>query len=728
MVRPSILGGAYVVALVLAAAGEQGGNERALGREAETLARAVMNRLGSEVLRFELALLGLAFLLGALLGVVAAGIVRLRDHLARGEPRSERSVAWRSLPVTAALHAFIFAHAMAQQPALYADRWYAHGGLPRTVQVLTTDVLHPSGVIALGLGVLLLYILGARATRRSLPRRLRRALGLGGLSAFAVARAGSAVVPEGAAPEPSASPPPPSSPSPSPSSASRSANAGRRAGDPRPNVLVLAVDSLRADHLEPRVAPHLSALAARGTRFERAYVSLPRTFPSWTTLLTGRYPQHHGIRSMFPRFEERARDLDALPARLTDAGYSTAVTSDYAGDIFGRIDLGFARAVVPRFDLPTLARERALERETPLFPFLVTPLGRATFPALRASNTAADPELLASDAVHLLGELAAGPDPFFLTVFFSTVHFPYAAPDPWERAFTQASYRGRFKYDKPVSLGGGQREGDRSDGTADAEDEAQLRGLYDGAVASVDAAAARVLAALHDLGREGDTVIVVTADHGETLYDGGHGEGHGDHLFGDEAVHVPLAIVDPRRPVGHVEPALVRDVDLAPTLYALTGVEPPADLDGRSLVAALDGAGVPPSLAFAETGLWFTRDIAGLSPSLRLPYPAIGELLEADDAHGGQLVLASRFTALTRLAKHRMVRDERWKLLYLPTREGAVYQLFDTLADPLELRDVAAEHPDQVARLRTELLHWMLADEATTLQGGLVVPREDTPR
>jgi arylsulfatase A-like enzyme len=452
---------------------------------------------------------------------------------------------------------------------------------------------------------------------------------------------------------------------------------------------------------------------------------LPRTFPSWTTLLTGRYPQHHGIRSMFPRYEERTRDFDALPARLTDAGYTTVVTSDYAGDIFGRIDLGFGRAEVPSFDLSTLARERALERETPLLPFLVTSLGRDAFPALRSSNTAADPDVLAGDAVRLLTQLAPRPDPFFLTVFFSTVHFPYAAPDPWERAFTRPGYRGRFKYDKPITLGDG---AGLAPAAVDAEDETQLRGLYDGAVASVDAAAARILAALHRLGRDGDTLVVITADHGETLYDGGHGEGHGDHLFGDEAVHVPLVIVDPRRPGGRIERALVRDVDLAPTLYALTGTTPPADLDGRSLVPALDGAPLASALAFAETGLWFTRDIAALPPAWRLPYPAIGELLEADDAHGGQLVLASRFTALTRLAKHRMARDDQWKLLYLPTRQGPICQLFDTVADPLETRDVAAEHPEQVARLRTELLHWMLEDPTTTLLDGMVVPRAEASR
>src|SRR5262249_17170971 len=142
------------------------------------------------------------------------------------------------------------------------------------------------------------------------------------------------------------------------------------AEDERMNVLVLAADSLRADRLDPRVAPTLAALASRGTRFDRAYVSLPRTFPSWVTLLTGRHPHHHGIWSVFPRWEERAKDFDALPEHLAGAGWRTEVVSDFAGDIFTRVDLGFARVEAPSFDFKQLVRQRAIERATPLLPFL----------------------------------------------------------------------------------------------------------------------------------------------------------------------------------------------------------------------------------------------------------------------------------------------------------------------------------------------------------------------
>jgi arylsulfatase A-like enzyme len=703
--RPPLLGAAYLAALALHAGRNPAVDTQEVGADASRVEAFVHSRYAGEIHRLGVAIIATALLVGAGIGLLSSALFALRTKLEERPARSAPRRAALGFLLVVVLHAGLELWGMARYPQLYSAAWYARGSWRRTVQVFATDVLRPTGICVLAAVACAAFLAGppsqwhrwpgriSRATRRALAfgRRLGAATVLG-LVAASLALAAVARVPD--------------------------ASARPESGDPRPNVVVLAADSFRADHLDPRTAPNLSRLAERGTRFDHAYVSLPRTFPSWVTILTGRHPHHHGIRSMFPRWEERARDFDALPERLARAGWATGVVSDYAGDIFSRIDLGFGAVDVPSFDLRQLVRQRALERETPLLPVLNSRLGRRFFPVLREMNEAADPEMLAGDAVRTMRRLEQRPGPFFLVVFFSTAHFPYAAPSPYYRAFADSAYRGRFKYHKPVGLG--------REAPPDARDERQVRALYDGSVRAIDDAARSILDALEADGTARKTIVVVTADHGETLYDNGHGQGHGDHLFGDEGTHVPLVIVDPRQPGGARESAIARDVDIAPTLYALTGVAPPLDLDGRSLAPALTGGHLAPANAYAETELWFTEDIPGLPRELRLPYPDIAHLTEVDGRHGDELVLRASMRALTIVAKHRMTRDDRWKLLYVPTRQGVRWMLYDTCDDPGETRDVASAHPDVVARLQGDLWAWMRADPEMTERGGYLVPRDAT--
>jgi arylsulfatase A-like enzyme len=697
----------YLLGLVALAARAGSQADEALGGQTRAIQDVVQRHFAGEIDRVTLAIIAVTVILGAALGSLAGLLLSVRDRLARALERSALDRGVSSLGVVVVLHAWIEAYAIVDAPQLYAGSFYAKGGALRLVQVLLTDDLGRSGVVIVGVFLLLAFVAGPVPTWRRWPGRLSRGLiprRPRSLQKTATAAAGgSAILAVLWA-------------LPSPSSVAR---ADVPTG--KPNVLVLAADSLRADRLVPRIAPNLSRLAARGTTFDRAYVSLPRTFPSWVTLLTGRHPHHHGIRSMFPRWEERTKDFDALPTRLAADGYTTEVVSDFAGDIFDRVDLGWTKTRVPSFDFRQLVRQRALERETPLLPFLHSRTGRAVFPVLREMNDAADPDMLASDVIDALRDANRGASsgvkrsPFFLTVFFSTAHFPYAAPAPYYRSFTDAAYRGRFKYDRPVGL-------EREEVPDDA-DVAQVRGLYDGAVASIDAAAARILTELERVGVAGNTIVVVVADHGETLWENGHGEGHGDHLFGDEGTHVPLVIFDPRKPGGRHVGAIVRDVDLAPTMYDLLGVAVPSHLDGQSLAPWLSGGTTPPALAYAETGLWFTEDIEGFDPALRIPYPPVAEMTEVDADHHDDVVLKKEVQDLVLVAKHRMVRDERYKLLYLPSRAGVRTMLFDTQEDPGETRDVSTEHPLEVSRLSGELWKWMLSDPAMERRGGYLLPR-----
>lgn len=695
LVSPPIAGAAYLAVLAVWSGARTSSVDSDIGdvRRADAVETFMNRRFPAELFRMKIGVLATAVAVGLVLGVAAEVLLRLRHPGPKLRARPRPRALLESVLLVAALHAALVLWAMADTPQLYAAEWYAQGGLPRFVQLLATDWLGPRGVKLAALALAVVYVRPTRLAylarrlvalvRRPLASVLGRVVGRVGVPALALLVAGDA----------SSAP----------------------AAPARMNVLVLAADSLRADRIDPRVAPHIAKLADQGTRFDRAYVSLPRTFPSWVTVLTGRHGHRHGIRSMFPTWEDRAKDFDALPARFTKSGYATNVVSDYAGDIFGRIDLGFSKVQTPSFDFRQLIRQKVLERETPLLPVLHSHTGRELFPVMRELAAGADPRLLADDVEETLR--ANRKNPFFVTVFFSTAHFPYAAPAPYYSRFTERGYRGRFKYHKPVGLNRG------SEAPPDAEDIRQISGLYDGTVSAIDDAVGRVIHSLDRLGLADRTIVVVTADHGEMLYDHGHGQGHGDHLFGDEALHVPLLVYDPRVKQGRRETKIVRDVDIAPTLYELAGVEKPADLDGRSLVPALRGEPLAPKLAYAESELWFTEDIPSLPAELRMPYPGIMALTEIDARHNAEIVLRKDMQAPTLMARHRMVRDERWKLVYVPTRAAARWMLFDTERDPAEVTDVAAAHPDVVTRLRADLWAWMLEDPLMEQKNGYLVPK-----
>ena len=402
----------------------------------------------------------------------------------------------------------------------------------------------------------------------------------------------------------------------------------------------------RANRLRPDLTPHVLALATRGTRFDRAYVTVPRTFSSWTTTLTGRHAHHHGVRSTFEPWETRAKFFDALPNRFVAAGYRTAVVSDFAGDVFGRIPLGFEEVHVPRNDFRQILQNRGFEHAPMLLPFLDTPLGRRAFPGIDANDSLTNPRRVADDAIGAIRSFGAAP--FLLTVFFSTTHFPYAAPYPFYRRFADPAYRGPFKYGKSGALSNTQ--------TAAEADVRQIRALYDGAVASVNAAAGSILDELRRDHLDNRTIIVVTSDHGENLYEPRLGYGHGEHLFGDEETHVPLVIFDPRRQAPHAEAAVVSNVNVAPTLYDLAGVPAPSNLDGRSLARAIAGAPIESAPAFAETELWVSDPF--LPESLRLPTPPAVRQLAIDEQHGDDIVVRPDVADLTLVARHRMVRDD----------------------------------------------------------------------
>ena len=368
--------------------------------------------------------------------------------------------------------------------------------------------------------------------------------------------------------------------------------------DRRPNVLLVSIDTLRADHLSAyghwrNTSPHLDALAAKGVLFEECFAPTSWTLPSHLSMLTGLSMSVHGID------DERLWQVVGVPGGppvlpmkgtflsevFQKAGYRTAgfVTWKYLEPRFG-FGPGF-EAYERLSDVELLDDESAAELQRK---------ARAREGSGQVAQLAAErPEWFAvqGPTAHLvvdrasawLDSLAVAKNraPWLLFAHIFDPHDDYRAPEPFLHRFTQVDYDG------PIDGRGVTAAGPVRPGMAE-RDLAQLVAYYDGEIAWTDD---RVGALLDDIERRGaleNTIVMVTSDHGEEFFEHGAKQ-HRAQLYA-ESLHVPLIVAWPKGlPAGRRVPGLVGLVDVAPTLYSLADLPAPPHLSGRDLAPAARG-------------------------------------------------------------------------------------------------------------------------------------------
>lgn len=582
---------------------------------------------------------------------------------------------------------------IAHHPALYHEHLYARGGIARALQVFITDSLPRTATTALTVLTLapflpLAFLIALRLARiirtalRAIPRNWAIACAAILISTVSV----------------------------------RMITKGRNEG---PNIVIIAADSFRYDRVAAHsgrkgLTPHIDSLLAGGAGFDDFHVQLPRTFPSWYCLLSGRYPQQHGIRHMFPTSGDLKKAHADLPEVLRRHGYVTSAVADYAGDIFSRMSC-FDRVRAPRFDFTTMIRQRNLELHFLLLPFMQNRIARALFPEIKAFAQNSDPDFLFDDVKSELRKLC-GKKRFFLSIFSSTTHFPYASPYPYYRKFTREEYRGEYKYLKINDI--------TKDIVLSNEDRAQIRGLFDGACASVDDLVGRIVAELRSLDIYDNSIIIFTADHGENLYDHDLDLGHGEHFRGEYATHVPLIIKFHRDYAARVKrrryDGIMQQVDLAPTLFDVLKIKASSDFAGISYKRVLeDERARIRRIAYAETGIWFIETGEQFFQRQRIRYPDVSVLCRLAGAEN-LVVLKEEYRELITIAKHRTVFDEEYKLIYIPTREGARYELYRR-GDTRFKNIYSPDHP-QAIRLMRYFNDLMERYEAPQIVNGIYIP------
>jgi arylsulfatase A-like enzyme len=297
-----------------------------------------------------------------------------------------------------------------------------------------------------------------------------------------------------------------------------------------PSVLVIVADTLRADHLSAYgyarpTSPNIDRIAGQGVLFEQAFAASSWTAPSHASVLTGLYPSQHGVEWHHSAALVGAR-YPTLAEALRDRGYRTAA---FSANIFWFTRArGFDRGFI-RFEDYFRSIGDAADR--PIYGRIVEKLvlRRLGFEDIPGRRRAADINR------SLLRWIDRDPGrPFFAFLNYMDTHDPYLPPRPYRTRFSKLANPGGLlneRVRREVPLGSEQQQGEID--------------AYDGAVAYVDDQIGMLVQGLRHRGLADRTLLVITADHGESLGERGlflHANG-----LSPQELHVPLIFVQPGR-------------------------------------------------------------------------------------------------------------------------------------------------------------------------------------
>ncbi|MCP3915346.1 MAG: sulfatase [bacterium] len=316
------------------------------------------------------------------------------------------------------------------------------------------------------------------------------------------------------------------------------ASACGRTDAPPPNVLLICMDTVRADHLgcygyeRRETTPTLDRLAERGYVFADTSATAGWTKPSVPTILTGLYPAQHGV------YQGSSKDADGMHSDVVPKGARTLA------EAFAATGYETAAFVMNA----QLRRGLGFEQGFDVY-----------------ADGAGDAREIRWRARDWLDE-RAGDEPFFLYLHFLDAHWPYPVPDEYATLFTDGADVERFRGKDWRELRDAVNHGREQLSDADLE---VLLALYDGAIRYIDDELGRLMDHLERSGLAEDTIVCVVSDHGEEFLE--HGRiGHGHGLY-ENLLSVPWILHVPGRGAGRVETPCSL-VDLFPTLLHAAGV------------------------------------------------------------------------------------------------------------------------------------------------------------
>lgn len=438
--------------------------------------------------------------------------------------------------------------------------------------------------------------------------------------------------------------------------------------EPPRGVILIVGDTLRRDHLElyqyaRPTAPNLTRMAEDGVLFSDNISQASWTKVSVSSILTSLYPTTHGVVATGDRISSVAT---TLAERYREAGYATlSIASN--GFVGQRTNLHQGFEVV--FESPSV---RPANDENPS----------------KTARACIDRLLPWLEAHHEV--------PFFAFVHVVDPHSPFEPRSPfdglWADLSEKAAFEERVEQVRPHiqspfmrARGLPQREELEAAGIDPEDFVPHEIDWYDGSIRGMDVELGRIFERLRTLGIEDDTLVAFVSDHGEEFLEHGR-HWHGNSVYG-EMVNVPLIVKWPRvLPRGIVVDETVESIDLKPTLLDLSGISKPERAQGDSLVPLIA------QVADVETEhRWQPRPVF----TERKIIPPNGNP-------------SARIEPYQRDVDSYAIIVDGWKLIHNVRYTGDYpgFELYRHDEDPLNLENVASEHPDVVERLASQLADW----------------------
>ena len=485
----------------------------------------------------------------------------------------------------------------------------------------------------------------------------------------------------------------------------------------RPNVLLILVDDLKpaigAYGDSVAKTPNLDRLVASGMRFDLAYCNQAVCAPSRYTLMLGSHSTSTGLYGLGSPLRQLVPDAVTMPQYFAKHGYRT----ESLGKIFhiGHGNHGdpdsfsvphFKEKVIEYAD-PASKPDGRLTREEAMFQNVKAPPGGmnslprgAAFEHPDVADDAYADGRVAAETIRRLKAAIDRDQPFFIAAGFARPHLPFSAPKKyWDLydadVFELARNPDLPKYSPKVAQkrGGEIRNyfpvPDKSD-PAKISDEIALKLIhgYYASISYVDAQIGKVLDGLNSSGLAENTIVVLWGDHGFHLGDLGIWTKHTNY---EQSNRIPIVISAP----GVTQPGsstkqLAESVDIFPTLAELAGLPIPV---GHA--ASLRNRQQPTGKEDSRTGkMYVAQSIDGVSlvPVLKDP---------------SERVRDHAFHAYPKQKLGRAIRTERYRLVewrsFGAAKDTTEYELYDYVTDPLETKNLTADHPEVVEKLKAIL-------------------------